>query len=555
MSGLSEEKVPAKRLGVWGLLCIAFFWTCGGTYGNETLVQTAPMGLSIVALILVPLVYSVQLGLISKDFGEVFPEDGGLVLWVRKELGHLTANYNSALVWLVYCVDAAVYPVMTASYLTDLIPSMKGDDGAARIVTLGTVALILCVKICGIDTVARVAGLFGIISLFPSLIFVVIGLPKLFKAHSDVFAVETSDEYGDTDFVLLVSWGIWLNSGFISLGVLAGQVDNPNRTYAIVLALLFPIIISLNILPPAVANAIDVNRTTFTTGKFTQLAGEVGGDWLKFSFGVGAVACMLGLHNSQSITAEHALADIFFGLSPFKLPSWPGFLFKYSERVGLEPIFCIVNAGICAVLTFLNTSQLVEYEMLLQVVLITFVCLSYMHMKKYTAWSFFLALPPLLSVLGLFGLNVYELFDKGETQANRADVIQKFEAFVTVLACLFFGHGVYIVRKCLGYAKPLDADLNEEKQPLLDSDPLNPGNVNIQSDDIIAQITKSLEQPRSRSGSLRSRSGSLYRTAISNNETLNYVAQVLDYAGGGDTLVPGEPNQVGRMDDTDINPL
>jgi amino acid transporter len=93
---------------------------------------------------------------------------------------------------------------------------------------------------------------------------------------------------GDVDWTLLVSWTLWLYCGFFSLGTLAGELENPRRTFIIAIAILFPTVLLLNTLPLAVALGTDDRLEHYTAGYFNVLAGRLGGRWLDGGFQLGA---------------------------------------------------------------------------------------------------------------------------------------------------------------------------------------------------------------------------------------------------------------------------
>ena len=51
----------------------------------------------------------------------------------------------------------------------------------------------------------------------------------------------------------MLSWGLWLYSGFFSLGALAGEVKDPSRTFPLVIVIIMPLVATLNIWPLAVS--------------------------------------------------------------------------------------------------------------------------------------------------------------------------------------------------------------------------------------------------------------------------------------------------------------
>ena len=65
-------------------------------------------------------------------------------------------------------------------------------------------------------------------------------------------------DQGEVDWSLLVSWILWLYCGFFSLGTMAGELEDPRRTFIISIAILFPAVLILNTLPLAVALGLPV---------------------------------------------------------------------------------------------------------------------------------------------------------------------------------------------------------------------------------------------------------------------------------------------------------
>ena len=52
--GGEGDTQPTRRVGLFGMVVIGFFWVCGGMYGNGELLGTAPPALVLLALIVVP---------------------------------------------------------------------------------------------------------------------------------------------------------------------------------------------------------------------------------------------------------------------------------------------------------------------------------------------------------------------------------------------------------------------------------------------------------------------------------------------------------------------
>lgn len=50
------------------------------------------------------------------------------------------------------------------------------------------------------------------------------------------------DMMAETQWSLLISWMLWLNSGYLGLGALAAGVDNPKRTFPLIVLTIIPFV-------------------------------------------------------------------------------------------------------------------------------------------------------------------------------------------------------------------------------------------------------------------------------------------------------------------------
>lgn len=59
---------------------------------------------------------------------------------------------------------------------------------------------------------------------------------------------------------------MWLNSGFISLGSLAGELEDPVKAYWTALLILVPVVVVLNCMPLIISMTLDHDRNNFQPG-------------------------------------------------------------------------------------------------------------------------------------------------------------------------------------------------------------------------------------------------------------------------------------------------
>jgi amino acid transporter len=195
-----------------------------------------------------------------------------------------------------------VYPQLAARYLVHAVHVAPGERQALLEATVSVVivAFVCFLNLLGLSVVAWTQAIAFALSLVPCLLFSGIGLGDIRLDH-------LSSSSGATDYTLLLSWAIWLYSGFSSLGAMAGEVEHPRRTYPAVVALLLPLVTVLNVVPFAVALSLDADRAHYSAGYFAALAAQLAGPWLRSLFIAGANISLLGLYHSQILAAERSL--------------------------------------------------------------------------------------------------------------------------------------------------------------------------------------------------------------------------------------------------------
>ena len=219
-----------KKIGVWGMVVVGFFWVHGGIYGNEAMLMAGPPLYVFIMLGIVPFVYSLPIALIVAELSTAFPEDGGYVVWVQEACGKVVGSHHAYWVWVIYVVDAAIYPVLVSNYVDTMVPMGETNKG---LLSVGIVLAVTAINLLGTDVMVRFNTLLAIMSLLPTIVFTAYGLPEVKPSRCWV-------DQGEVDWSLLVSWILWLYCGFFSLGTMAGELEDPRRTFIISIAILFP---------------------------------------------------------------------------------------------------------------------------------------------------------------------------------------------------------------------------------------------------------------------------------------------------------------------------
>jgi len=360
-----------RPVGLLSLIVIGFFWVSGGIFGNEELISAAPPSIVLLFTLVIPLIFSLPSALFTAELATAFPSDGGQAVWVDLALGPAISGHNAYWLWLTNVIDAAVYPQMIMRYLHT---HLHLEAWTERLLCFALVLGVAAVSLSGIDWVGRTQAVLFLLTLSPCIIFIAVGLPRVKPS------VWVSTE-GDIDLALLLSWVMWLYSGFSWLGNLAGEVRAPQRTYLQAIGVLLPLVIVLNTLPFLVSLSLDSDTHHYSAGYFQELARQMSGKWLELLFTIGANASLIGLYHSQTVAADTILGAFSQRFASFTMaddtgnspPQHSGGLSGWLRGKLLEPpneggvprICVLLNTCTISVLLLLHYQALVEVEMML----------------------------------------------------------------------------------------------------------------------------------------------------------------------------------------------
>ena len=252
---------------------MAFFWVCGGIYGNEAMITLAPSGFVFTTLAVTTLLYALPLALMNAELACAIPVDGGLVVWIQESLGRSIGGHNAWWVWCSYTFDSAIYPVLAASYMTDAMGTKSYFVNVLLAELI--VGSVTVVKLFSAEMLERLTTISGMVSLAPAVVFVFWGVCTLKLKPGDLWLWDLSgealdasenltsslssvdDEPKDVTWELLISWMLWTNAGYVGLGSLAASVDNPKRTFPLLVGTLMPFVVCVIVSPFIVSLAID----------------------------------------------------------------------------------------------------------------------------------------------------------------------------------------------------------------------------------------------------------------------------------------------------------
>jgi amino acid transporter len=341
---------PRRTLGLTNLVALTFFCVAGGAYGFEDAVGAAGPMVALLALMVLPWLWSYPTALMTAELSTAMPEDGGYVIWVERAFGRFWGFQEGWWSWLCSFADNALYPVMFVDYLSYL----RGDMPPLERVIIGVVliAAISWLNIRGTRLVGISSVIFAALVLAPFTVMVVLGAPQM-------HAASWLARGGKGNWALLLSIVLWNTSGWDNAGTCAGEVEKPSKTYPAAMAAAVVLVTVAYLLPVGVGVGVDQNWEQWEEGYFPKVAAAIGGDWLGAWLMVGGLVSAVGLLSALLCTSSrvpYAMAERGMLPAPLK---------KLHRRHATPWVSILVNAAGVAVLIPFSFQELIQVDMFL----------------------------------------------------------------------------------------------------------------------------------------------------------------------------------------------
>jgi len=288
-----------RKAGLFYFVWVMFSYCTGGPFGLEDMVTTSGPGMTLIYLLVIPFFWCIPVSLVSAELTTAMPVEGGFYRWVRAGLGDFWGFLAGWWNWSASFLLGSVYAVQFADYLRFYFPELAG--WRHWIVSLVMVGVIAYINVRGIQMVGKFATALELFILLPVLALVVIGLARwhhnpfvpVVPPHQPLFHV----------FGVGLALGLWLYSGYEQLSTVAEEVDNPQRSYPLALALVVPMSIAAYFLPTLASLAALGNWGSWHTGYFSTAAQLIGGPWLGAWMTLAATITYVALLNSTILTS------------------------------------------------------------------------------------------------------------------------------------------------------------------------------------------------------------------------------------------------------------
>jgi amino acid transporter len=360
---------PRRTLNFTSLIGLAFFCVAGGAYGLEDAVGAGGPMLTLVALLIVPWLWSFPTALMTAELSSAMPEDGGYVVWVERAFGRFWGFQEGWLSWLTSFADNALYPVMFVDYLAYL----RGDMPAGErwLIGVGMISLVTWLNVRGTRLVGISSAIFTLLVIAPFAALVLLGAPQTQPA---TWLAQTDKvEWG-----LLLSIILWNTSGWDNAGCCAGEVERPNKTYPRAMAAAVVLVTLAYLLPVAVGVSADKNWSDWKEGYFPKVGEQIGGEWLGIWLTLTGLVSATGLFNALLCTSSRV---------PYAMAlrnTLPAPLAKLHPVYATPWVAILVNSAGVALLIPFSFQELVQVDMFLYALalILEFAALVWLRWKE-----------------------------------------------------------------------------------------------------------------------------------------------------------------------------
>ncbi|GAB4835123.1 hypothetical protein Ancab_000032 [Ancistrocladus abbreviatus] len=300
-----------KKLKLIPFIFLIYFEVAGGPFGEEPAVQAAGPLFAILGFLLFPFIWSIPEALITAELSTAYPGDGGFVIWADRAFGPFWGSLMGTWKFLSGVINIASFPALCIDYLERLFPIF--DSGLPRHLAIYVSTLLLSfLNYTGLTIVGYTAVLLGVVSLMPFILMSFIAIPQI---HPHRW-LNLGQKGVKRDWNLFFNTLFWNLNFWDNVSTLAGEVDNPQKTFPIGLfvAVIFTCLAYLIPLFAA-TGAVSVDQSLWETGFMANVAQMIVGKWLKIWIEIGAVLSAIGLFEAQMSSCAYqvlGMAEIGF---------------------------------------------------------------------------------------------------------------------------------------------------------------------------------------------------------------------------------------------------
>ncbi|PSC67221.1 putative polyamine transporter isoform A [Micractinium conductrix] len=329
----------AKPLSLLPLVALIFFDVSGGPFGIEDAVSRGAPLLAVLGFIILPIIWSVPEALVTAELATTFPENSGYVAWVTAAFGPFWGFQKGFYAWVSGVIDNAVYPVLFLEYLQAVWPVLE-SFWPRLIFLVGLNFALSYLNYRGLHVVGEAAIGMTIFTLLPFLAMVLLGLPHVQPSNW------VKVDWDTVEWLPFLNVMFWCLNYWDSVSTLAGEVQNPTKTFPRALFGAVILVVCSYLLPLLVGLGVTSDPSAWQSGYLAVIGEKVGGSWLAWWIVASAAVSQIGQFEAEMCSDSYQL----LGMSERGfLPS----IFHHRSKYG-TPTFGILasSLGVMGLATF-----------------------------------------------------------------------------------------------------------------------------------------------------------------------------------------------------------
>jgi len=257
-----------RKMTLLALIAATYFMVAGGPFGLEDIVLRSGYAGAFLILLVTPIVWSLPTALMVSELASAIPQDGGYYVWVTRGMGNFWGYQEAWLSLVASFFDMAIYPTLFVGYLGHLAPSVT-DHGRGIWIGVALIAATSAWNLLGAKVVGGSSVLLAIVMLAP---FAMLTVYAVFQRN---LGAGQSVPLRNVDFLGAIAVAMFNYMGWDDASPVAGEVERPQRSYPIAMAVTCLLVAATYILPIAAVGLTGLDANRWTTSSWPDVARAV----------------------------------------------------------------------------------------------------------------------------------------------------------------------------------------------------------------------------------------------------------------------------------------
>ncbi len=237
---MSSNKKKVSIVGLVAMLCVT---VAGGGFGVEDMVGGIGPGMTMLAFMILPFIWSLPFGLSSAELSSAYPENGGMYTWAKNELGEKAGFVSGWCYTIAGFVEPATFAALTANYIQTLIP-FEISHLTYWLICVAVITTFAIINFFGIRVVSNLATVFTILCMIPFLVMIYMAfISPDFDIHylsSQPLVPEGMTFWEVVGRGLLL--GIWFLTGFETISTMSGEIEDGEKRVPRAILIAIPVV-------------------------------------------------------------------------------------------------------------------------------------------------------------------------------------------------------------------------------------------------------------------------------------------------------------------------